>query len=145
MSTKSILLVEDNSDDADLTLRALRSSRVPGEVVVARDGEEALDYLFDRGALGHALPACLLLDLNLPKLDGLEVLRRLRADRRTCLMPVVILTASSAPQDIRAAYRLGANSYICKPVNLTLFIEAVWQVGYYWLALNEAPPLEGAL
>ena len=111
-------------DDADLALRALRTSRVPGEVVVTHDGVEALEYLFGVGAYAgrdlRAMPACLLLDLKLPKLDGLEVLRRLRADPRTRLIPIVILTSSCEPQDIRAAYRLGANSYICKPANFSL-------------------------
>jgi two-component system, response regulator len=149
MSTKSILLVEDNLDDADLVMRALRTGRISGEVVVTHDGVEALEYLFGAGAYTgrdlRTMPACLLLDLKLPKLDGFEVLRRVRADPRTRLIPTIILTASSEPQDIRAAYRLGANSYICKPVHFPHFSEAVRQVGHYWLALNEAPPSEGSL
>ena len=149
MSTKSILLVEDNLDDADLALRALRTGRVPGEVVVTHDGVEALEYLFGVGAYAgrdlRAMPACLLLDLKLPKLDGLEVLRRVRADSRTRLIPTVILTASCEPQDIRAAYRLGANSYICKPVDISRFADIVRQIGHYWLNLNELPLLEGSL
>jgi two-component system, response regulator len=149
MSAKSILLVEDNVDDADLALRALRTGRVAGEVVVTRDGVEALEYLFGQGAYTgrdlRAMPACLLLDLKLPKLDGLEVLRRLRADPRTRLIPIIILTSSNEPQDIRSAYRLGANSYICKPVNFSRFAEAVRQVGHYWLTLNEAPQLDGSV
>jgi two-component system, response regulator len=149
MSTKSILLVEDNADDADLALRALRTGRVPGEVVVTRDGVEALEYLFGLGAYTgrdvRVMPACVLLDLKLPKLDGLEVLRRLRADARTHLIPIIILTSSCEPQDIRAAYHRGANSYICKPVNFSLFADAVRQVGQYWLTLNEAPQLEGSV
>ena len=149
MSAKSILLVEDNLDDADLALRVLRTGRISSDVVVTHDGVEALEYLFGLGAYAgrdlRVMPACLLLDLKLPNLDGLEVLRRLRADPRTRLIPIVILTSSSEPQDIRAAYRLGANSYICKPVNFSLFADAVRQVEHYWLALNEAPQLEGAL
>jgi two-component system, response regulator len=149
MSTKSILLVQNNLDDTDLALRALRTGRVPGEVVVTHDGVEALEYLFGMGAHAgrdlRAMPACLLLDLKLPKLDGLEVLRRVRADSRTRLIPIVILTSSCEPQDIRAAYRLGANSYICKPVNFALFADAVRQVGHYWLTFNEAPQVEGSL
>jgi two-component system response regulator len=149
MSTKSILLVEDNPDDADLILRALRTGRISGEVVIAHDGVEALDYLFGTGAYAgrdlRTMPACLLLNLRLPKLDGFEVLRRLRADARTRLIPTVILTASCEPQDLRAAYRLGANSYICKPVSFSLFADAVRQVGHYWLTLNEAPQSEGSL
>ena len=146
MSTKSILLVEDNSDDADLTLRALRTSRISGNVVITRDGVEALEYLFGPGnQAGRAMPACLLLDLKLPKLDGLEVLRQLRADPRTRLIPIIILTSSSEPKDIRAAYHLGANSYICKPVTNSLFTDVLRQVGHYWLNINEAPLVEGAL
>ena len=149
MSTKSILLVEGNLDDADLVLRALSTGRILGEVVVTHDGVEALEYLFGVGAYAgrdlRAMPACLLLGLKLPKLDGFEVLRRVRADPRTRLIPTIILTSSSEPQDIRAAYRLGANSYICKPVNFSLFSEALRQVGHYWLALNEAPLSEGSL
>ena len=149
MTPKSILLVQSNLDDADLATRALRTGRISGEVVVTHDGAEVLEYLFGTGAYAgrdaRVMPACLLLDLKLPKLDGLEVLRRLRADPRTRLIPIIILTASCEPQDIRAAYRLGANSYICKPVNFSLFAEAVRQVGLYWLTLNEAPQLEGSL
>jgi len=149
MSSKSILLVEGNLDDGDLALRALRAGQILGDVVVVHDGAEALEYLFAAGAyVGRdlrAMPACLLLDLKLPKLDGFEVLRRVRADPRTRLIPVVILTSSCEPQDIRAAYRLGANSYICKSVSFSLFADAVRQVGHYWLALNEAPQWEGSL
>ena len=149
MSTKSILLVEDNPDDADLILRALRTGRISGEMVVAHDGVEALDYLFGTGAYAgrdlRVMPACLLLNLRLPKLDGFEVLRRLRADSRTRLIPTVVLTSSCESQDLRAAYRLGANSYICKPVSFSLFADAVRQVGHYWLTLNEAPLSEGSL
>jgi two-component system response regulator len=149
MSAKSILLVEDNPDDADLVLRALRTGRIAGDVVVAHDGVEAMDYLFGTGAYAgrdlRNMPACLLLNLRMPKLDGFEILRRLRADPRTRLIPTVILTSSCEPQDVRAAYRLGANSYICKPVSFSLFADAVRQVGYYWLTLNEAPQSEGSL
>jgi len=149
MTTKSILLVEDNLDDADLIQRALRTGRIAGEVVVAHDGAEALEYLFGTGAFAgrdlRLMPACLLLNLKLPKLDGLEVLRRVRADPRTRLIPTVVLTSSCEPQDVRAAYHLGANSYICKPVSFSLFADAVRQVGHYWLALNEAPQPDGSL
>lgn len=147
MEEKIILLVEDNPDDVELTLRALRKNRIKNEVVVARDGVEALDYLF--GAGNHAgrdtgvMPAVVLLDLKLPKVDGLEVLRRLRADERTKLLPVVILTSSSEQQDLVNGYHLGANSYVRKPVDFSQFTEAVRQLGLYWLLLNEAPPRTG--
>jgi two-component system response regulator len=138
---KEILLVEDNPDDEALTLRALRKNRIENPVVVARDGEEALDYLFCRGR--HAerdaahLPAVVLLDLKLPKFTGLEVLERLRLDQRTRLLPVVVLTTSCEEQDIRLSYLLGANSYIRKPVDYQHFLDAVGQMGNYWLNLNE--------
>lgn len=144
MSEKVILLVEDNADDEDLTLRALHKSNIMNRVVVARDGVEALDYLFVRGT--HATrdpseqPQVILLDLKLPKLDGLEVLRSLRADPRTKLLPVVILTSSAEEQDILRGYNLGANSYIRKPVDFTQFVDAVRQLGLYWLVLNQPPP-----
>lgn len=144
MSEKVILLVEDNPDDEELTLRALRKSNITNRVVVARDGAAALDYLFVRG--DHAgrdpgeLPQVILLDLKLPKIDGLEVLRRLRSDARTKLLPVVILTSSVEEQDIMRGYDLGANSYIRKPIDFTQFVEAVRQLGLYWLVLNQAPP-----
>jgi two-component system response regulator len=146
MRQKTILLVEDNPDDEALTLRALRKSNIMNEVVVARDGVEALDYLFASGA--HAerdpsrMPEFVLLDLKLPKVSGLEVLRRLRADERTKLLPVVVLTSSNEGRDILESYRLGANSYIRKPVDFTQFIEAVRQLGLYWLVLNITPPRE---
>jgi two-component system response regulator len=141
---KVILLVEDNPDDELLTLRALRKNNILNDVVVARDGVEALDYLFGEGS--HAgrdtgnPPQLVLLDLKLPKLDGLEVLKRIRADPRTRFQPVVILTTSNEDQDIIASYELGANSFIRKPVDFEQFMEAVRQLGLYWLVLNTAFP-----
>lgn len=144
MTDKVILLVEDNADDEKLTLRALTKNKIGNEVVVARDGEEALDYLFGTGPYEmnkpNVLPQVVLLDLKLPKLDGLEVLRRLRADKRTKLLPVVILTSSNEEEDRINGYALGANSYVRKPVDFNQFIEAARQLGLYWLVLNEAPP-----
>lgn len=144
MVSRPILLVEDNFDDEALTLRALKKNNIQNEVVVARDGVEALDYLFGTGA--HAgrdldrMPQLILLDLKLPKVDGLQVLQKLRADARTRLLPVVILTSSKEQQDLVEGYRLGANSYVRKPVDFTQFIEAVRQLGLYWLILNESAP-----
>jgi len=141
---KTILLVEDNPDDAALTLRALKKHNVANEVVEAHDGVEALDYLFGTGA--HAgrnirqQPQVILLDLKLPKVDGLEVLRRVRNDPRTRLLPVVILTSSNEEKDRVNGYALDANSYIRKPVDFTQFTESVRQLGLYWLLLNEPPP-----
>ncbi|MBI3326005.1 MAG: response regulator [Nitrospinae bacterium] len=139
-----ILLVEDNPDDESLTWRALRKNNIANEVVVAHDGVEALDYLLASGVhTGRdtsVMPAVILLDLKLPKVDGLEVLRRLRADPRTKLLPVVILTSSKEEQDLINGYASGANSYIRKPVDFTQFAKAVGQLGLYWLVLNEAPP-----
>jgi two-component system response regulator len=139
-----ILLVEDNPDDVALTLRAFRRNRILNEVVVARDGVEALDYLFGTGShAGRDMtvhPAVVLLDLKLPRIDGLEVLRRLRAAVPTSLLRVVVLTSSVEEQDIVQSYSLGANSYIRKPVNFDNFLTAVGQLGLYWLLLNEAPP-----
>lgn len=137
---KSILLVEDNPDDETLTLRALRKNNILNEVTVARDGQEALDYFFGAGATENHTPAVVLLDLKLPKVDGLEVLRRIRADERTRSQPVVILTSSDEEQDMLKSYQLGANSYIRKPVDFNQFMEAVRQLGLYWLVLNEPPP-----
>ena len=144
MNDKSILLVEDNPDDEELTLRALKKNNILNEVNVVRDGAEALDYLFCQGAYAgrdaSRHPAVTLLDLKLPKVEGLEVLKRLRADERTRLLPVVILTSSKEEQDLVNGYRLGANSYIRKPVDFEKFMEAVRQLGLYWLVLNEPPP-----
>jgi two-component system response regulator len=144
MNGKVILLVEDNPDDEALTLRALRKNNIKNEVVVARDGAEALEYLFAAGAhSGRDVrdpPQVILLDLKLPKVDGLEVLRRLRADERTRLFPVVILTSSKEERDVIESYHLGANSYIRKPVDFVQFTAAVQQLGLYWLLLNECPP-----
>jgi two-component system response regulator len=141
---KVILLVEDNPDDAALTLRALKKNNITNKIVVARDGVEAIDYLFSTGM--HAgrdnnlLPEVVLLDLKLPKMDGFEVLARLRADERTKLLPIVILTSSKEEQDVVHGYGLGANSYVRKPVDFEQFVEAVRQLGLYWLVLNEQPP-----
>ncbi len=145
MNNKQILLVEDNPDDVALTMRALKKNNIANEVIVAKDGVEALDYLFGTGASegrsARKTPAVVLLDLKLPKIDGLEVLERIRKDERTKLTPVVILTSSKEEQDLIKGYRLGANSYIRKPVDFIQFSEAVRQLGLYWLILNEAPLL----
>jgi two-component system response regulator len=144
MDDKIILLVEDNPDDEALSIRALKKSNIRNEVVVARDGAEALDFLFGTGA--HAgrdmslWPQVILLDLKLPRVDGLEVLRRIRADERTQLLPVVILTSSKEERDLIEGYKLGANSYVRKPVDFSQFAEAVRQLGLYWFVLNEMPP-----
>ena len=144
MRDKIILLVEDNPDDELLTLRALRKNNVLNKVVVARDGVEALDYLFGTGRYSGrdtaAMPQLILLDLKLPKIDGLEVLKRLRADERTRLLPVVILTSSREEQDMLDGYGFGANIYVRKPVNFEQFVQAIEQLKLYWLILNEAPP-----
>ncbi len=145
MGRKTILLVEDNPDDEALTLRAIKKNNILNEVVVARDGVEALDYLFGTGK--HAgrdpsvMPELVLLDLKLPKIDGLEVLRRMRASKTASLLPVVILTSSKEERDRIRGYSLGCNSYVQKPVDFVQFTEAVQQLGLYWLVLNEAPPL----
>jgi CheY-like chemotaxis protein len=140
----TILLVEDNPDDVALTERALKKARIANSVVVARDGPEALDFLFGTGPYAgrdtDIMPEVILLDLKLPKMDGLEVLRRLRADQRTKLLPVVILTSSKEDQDLTRSYELGANSYIRKPVDFKQFVKAVQDLGLYWLVLNEPPP-----
>jgi CheY-like chemotaxis protein len=140
-----ILLVEDNPDDVALTERALKKARIANKVVVTRDGPEALDYLFGVGNyagrdMDH-MPEVVLLDLKLPKMDGLEVLRRLRADQRTRLLPVVVLTSSKEDRDLTRSYELGANSYIRKPVDFKQFVKAVQELGLYWLVLNQPPPL----
>ncbi|MBZ0092707.1 MAG: response regulator [Sulfuricellaceae bacterium] len=144
MDNKIILLVEDNPDDETLTLRALKKSKILNEIVVARDGAEALDYLFGTGAFAgrdtSIQPQLILLDLKLPKVDGLEVLKRLRADPRTALLPVTVLTTSNEERDVVTSYQLGVNSYVRKPVDFDSFIEAVRQLGLYWLVLNTAPP-----
>jgi len=149
MNNKILLLVEDNPDDETLTLRAFAKNNISNQVVVARDGVEALDYLFGIGTYAgrdvRIQPQLILLDLKLPKLDGLEVLRRLRGDERTKLLPVVILTSSKEDEDRIQSYRLGANSYIRKPVDFLQFIEAVRQLGLYWLVLNEAAPQVGGI
>lgn len=142
---RPILLVEDSPDDVDLTIRAFTKNNVRNPIVVARDGEEAIDYLFGEGA--HAgrdpalVPQVVLLDLKLPKIDGFGVLRRIRGDRRTRLIPVIILTSSREETDVARGYHLGTNSYIQKPVDFEQFSEAVRQLGLYWLVLNEPPPL----
>lgn len=144
MDNRIILLVEDNPDDEALTLRALKRSNILNEVVVAHDGVEALDYLFAEGSYAgrdaSVIPEVILLDLKLPRIDGMEVLRRIRADKRTKLLPVVVLTSSREEQDIIESYSLGANSYIRKPVDFVQFGQAVQQLGLYWLLLNEAAP-----
>jgi len=141
MNDKTILLIEDNPDDEMLTLRAFRNNNIHNEVKVAHDGQQALDYFFGEGASENAVPVVVLLDLKLPKIDGLEVLRRLRADERTMLLPVVILTSSMEEQDLISSYRVGANSYIRKPVDFSQFMEAIRQLGLYWLILNEQAPV----
>ena len=145
MSTDSkvILLAEDNADDVALTQRALKKANIANELAVVSDGQEALDYLFSEGKYeGQTLPTpCLvLLDLNMPKVNGLEVLEAIRADERTRLTPIVILTTSKEERDLVEGYRLGANSYIRKPVDFAQFAEAIRQLGLYWLVLNESPP-----
>lgn len=137
MATQLILLVEDNPDDEELTLRALKKQNVANEIVVVRDGAEALDYLL--GA-DNPLPNLVLLDLNLPKVGGLQVLQRLRGEARTEFLPVVVLTSSDEDRDLIDGYRLGANSYVRKPVDFNQFTEAVRSLGLYWLVLNKVPP-----
>ncbi len=143
MKSKIILLAEDNPDDVKLTLRALKKSNILNEVVVAQDGVEAVDYLFGAGKYAgrdtKVLPQVVLLDLKMPRMDGLEVLQRVRADERTKLLPVVVLTTSSEDRDRVESYKLGANSYIRKPVDFDQFVDAVQNLGLYWLVLNEAP------
>ncbi len=147
MNSKIILLVEDNPSDVALTQRAFTKSHVANELVVAEDGQEALDYLFGAGAYAGRditeTPALILLDLKLPRVDGLQVLRQIRADERTRRLPVVILTTSKEEPDVAQSYDLGANSYIRKPVDFTQFIEAIQHMGLYWLVMNEPPPSIG--
>jgi two-component system, response regulator len=144
MSSRIILLVEDNPSDIGLTQRALAKNRIANEVVVAQDGQEALDYLFGTGAYAgrdvSKLPELVLLDLKLPRVDGHEVLRRIRSDQRTRRVPVVILTTSKEEQDVAQSYDLGANSYIRKPVDFDQFVGSVEKLGLYWLVMNEPPP-----
>jgi two-component system response regulator len=144
MAEKYMLLVEDNSDDEILTLHALQENNIANKVVVTRDGAEALDYLFGTGAHSardvSEVPTVILLDLKLPKIDGLEVLRRLRANDRTRLLPIVILTTSQEDEDLINSYSLGANSYVHKPVDMDQFITAVRQLGLFWMIVNDAPP-----
>jgi two-component system response regulator len=143
MNQLSILLVEDNESDEELTLLALQRSKIANEVVVVRDGAAALDYLFSRGEYAGTptpTPQVILLDLNLPKVSGLDVLKALRANQRTALIPTVILTSSREERDLLAGYELHANSYIVKPVDFEQFSEAVRQLGLYWLLLNQRPP-----
>ena len=143
MQNTSILLVEDNPDHEALTIRALKKAHVLNEIIVAHDGAEALELLFgaegDQGRQPVPAPQLILLDLKLPKVDGLEVLRRMRAEPRTKLIPVVVLTSSDEEGDVVTSYRLGANSYVCKPVDFVQFMEATKQLGMYWLVLNEVP------
>jgi two-component system response regulator len=144
MPAKYILLVEDNPDDIELTLRSLKKGNIMNEVVVVMDGAEALDYLFGTGSYEGRdtgiMPELVLLDLKLPKVDGMEVLKRLRADERTKLLPVVIFTSSNEEKDLVEGYNHGANSYVRKPVDFSEFAEAVRRLGVYWLLLNEPPP-----
>jgi two-component system response regulator len=148
LDERDILLVEDNPDDAELTVLALRENGVTNPVVVAKNGAEALDYLFGTGAyqwrdVAHR-PVVVLLDLNLPKVNGIEVLRRVRADARTQTLPVIVLTSSREERDLVDSYRLGANSYVRKPVDFDAFHKAARQLSCYWLMLNEPPPAEGS-
>lgn len=139
----NILLVEDNPDDVELTILALEKNNIANPVKVVRDGQEALDYLFYRGRYAnhtHPLPNLVLLDLKLPKVDGIEVLNKLKADRRLKLIPVVVLTSSKEETDVVKSYDLGVNSYIRKPVDFDQFVDTVKQIGFYWLLLNEQPP-----
>jgi two-component system, response regulator len=147
MKSKIILLVEDNPDDQELAFLAFERGRIPNTIVAVRDGMEALDYLFGTGPYAQrdseTMPAVILLDLNLPKVNGLEVLKKIRGDKRTQLLPVVILTSSQEEEDILASYHLGANSYVQKPVNFDQFTEAARQIGTYWLQINETPVRKG--
>ncbi|MBN8544985.1 MAG: response regulator [Ignavibacteria bacterium] len=137
--TKTILLVEDNSDDELLTIRALKKNNITNKIDVARDGQDAVDYLFERKNNDADMPALIILDLKLPKIDGLEVLKRIRENEKTRFIPVVILTSSNEEEDILASYGLGANSFIRKPVDFLKFVEVASNIGIYWLMLNESP------
>jgi len=145
MEEKIILLVEDNPDDVELTLRAFKKNNILNRVILAKDGAEALEYLFGTGTYAGRelkdLPVVILLDLKLPKIDGMEVLKRIRQDNRTKLIPVVILTSSAEPKDVVNGYSLGANGYVRKPVEFSQFVEAMRHLGLYWLLWNEPPPL----
>jgi two-component system response regulator len=144
---KTIMLVEDNPNDEELTLRALKKANIANQVAIARDGQEALDFLFATGKYaGRApatMPAVVLLDLKLPKLDGIDVLQRIRADPRTKLVPVVVLTSSSEDEDMIRSYQSGANSYVRKPIEFSAFANAVTQLGMYWVLINQIPPSRG--
>ena len=144
LNNKTILLVEDDPDDVELTIRAFKKSNIMKDVIVKRDGAEALDFFFGKDGVAdkgdNSLPAVILLDLKLPKIDGLEVLKKLRADERTKLIPTVILTSSKEQSDVVSSYTFGCNSYVRKPVDFNHFAEAVKQMGLYWLILNEDPP-----
>jgi len=144
---KMILLVEDNPNDEELTLRALKKANIANQVAIARDGQEALDFLFSTGKYAGreppTMPAVVLLDLKLPKLDGIDVLQRIRADPRTKLIPVVVLTSSSEDEDMVRSYQSGANSYVRKPIEFSAFADAVTQLGMYWVLINQIPPSRG--
>jgi len=144
MRDKEILLVEDNEDDIFLTQRALQKAKIMNEIVVAKNGEKAIEYLYGKESNplpdGDVCPVLILLDLKMPKVDGLDLLREIRQNEKTCMCPVVILTSSTEEVDIIGGYKLGANSYIRKPVHFNQFVEAVSQLGLYWLVLNEPPP-----
>lgn len=144
---KMILLVEDNPNDEELTLRALKKANIANQVAIARDGQEALDFLFGAGKYAGreppTMPAVVLLDLKLPKLDGIDVLQRIRADPRTKLVPVVVLTSSSEDEDMIRSYQSGANSYVRKPIEFSAFANAVTQLGMYWVLINQIPPSRG--
>jgi two-component system response regulator len=144
---KTILLVEDNPNDEELTLRALKKANIANQVAIARDGQEALDFLFGTGKYAGrepaTMPAVVLLDLKLPKLDGIDVLQRIRADPRTKLVPVVVLTSSSEDEDMIRSYQSGANSYVRKPIEFSAFANAVTQLGMYWVLINQIPPSRG--
>jgi two-component system, response regulator len=141
----NILLVEDNPDDVELTLHALKKNKIVNPVKIVRDGQEALDYLYHKGdyeSADHDPPNVILLDLKLPKVDGIEVLQRIKSDRRTKLIPVVVLTSSKEESDLLRSYDLGVNSYIRKPVDFDQFVETVRQIGFYWMLINEQPPVK---